>query len=184
MVSVDYRLAPENPYPAGPDDCEAAALWLIGDEARRRLGAPGPRAIGGDSAGGQLAAVTLLRLRDRHGITGAFGAAVLQYGCFDLSMTPSQRLWGERNLVLSGPIMIWFADQFLPRHDREQRRDPDISPLFADLSGMPPAIFTIGTAGSPARRHAVHGGALARRPATPPSSGSGRRRRTGSSRCR
>jgi acetyl esterase/lipase len=146
VVSVHYRLAPENPYPAGPDDCEAAALWLIGENGQAELSAPGPRAIGGDSAGGQLAAVTLLRLRDRHAITEAFEAAVFQYGCFDLSMTPSQRLWGERNLVLSGPIMMWFADQFLPRHDREQRRDPDISPLFADLSGMPPAIFTIGTA--------------------------------------
>lgn len=145
VVSVDYRLAPENPYPAGPDDCEAAALWLIGEHGEAALRARGPRAIGGDSAGGQLAAATLLRLRDRHGITGAFGAAVLQYGCFDLSMTPSQRLWGERNLVLSGPIMVWFSDQFLPAHDREARRDPDISPLFADLSGMPPAIFTIGT---------------------------------------
>ena len=70
---------------------------------------------------------------------------MLQYGCFDLSMTPSQRLWGERNLVLSGPIIAWFADQFLPGRDREQRRDPDISPLYADLAGMPPAIFTIGT---------------------------------------
>ena len=145
VVSVDYRLAPENPYPAGPDDCEAAALWLLGEEGQAAIGAPGPRAIGGDSAGGQLAAATLLRLRDRHGITGAFAAAVLQYGAFDLSMSPSQRLWGERNLVLSGPIIAWFADQFLPGREREQRRDPDISPLFADLSGMPPAIFTIGT---------------------------------------
>jgi acetyl esterase len=146
VVSVDYRLAPEQPYPAGPDDCEAAALWLLGDEGAAEVGASGPRAIGGDSAGGHLAAATLLRLRDRHGITGAFGAAVLQYGCFDLSMTPSQRQWGERNLVLSGPIIAWFADQFLPTHDREQRRDPDVSPLFAELSDMPPAIFTIGTA--------------------------------------
>src|SRR5690242_3709483 len=145
VVSVEYRLAPENPYPAGPDDCEAAALWLIGEEGRGALGASGPRGIGGDSAGAQLAAATLLRLRDRHGITGAFGAAVLQYGCFDLSMTPSQRLWGERNLVLSGPIIMWFSDQFLPAHDCEARRDPDISPLFADLTDMPPAIFTIGT---------------------------------------
>jgi acetyl esterase/lipase len=142
---VGYRLAPENPYPAAPDDCEAAALWLLGEEGKAMLGGVGELAIGGDSAGGHLAAVTLLRLRDRHGITGAFGAVVLQYGGFDLSMTPSQRLWGERNLVLSEPILNWFADQFLPMHDREQRRDPDISPLFADLSGMPPAIFTVGT---------------------------------------
>ncbi len=143
-VSVGYRLAPENPYPAGPDDCEAAALWLLSDSGREALGA-GPLAIGGDSAGAQLAVVTLLRLRDRHGITGAFAAAVLQYGGFDLSMTPSQRLWGERNLVLSGPIIRWFADQFVGAYDHEQRRDPDISPLFADLRGLPPAVFTVGT---------------------------------------
>lgn len=145
VVSVGYRLAPEHPYPAGPDDCEAAALWLLGSAGGQALGHGGILGIGGDSAGGHLAAVTLLRLRDRHGITGAFGAAVFQYGAFDLSMTPSQRLWGERNLVLSEPIIQWFAANFLPHHDLEQRRDPDISPLFADLARMPPAIFTIGT---------------------------------------
>jgi acetyl esterase len=145
VVSVGYRLAPENPYPAAPEDCEAAALWLVGDEGKATVGGASPLAIGGDSAGAHLAAVTLLRLRDRHGITGAFSAAVFQYGGFDLSMTPSQRLWGERNLVLSEPIISWFADQFLPARNREQRRDPDISPLFAELSGMPAAIFTVGT---------------------------------------
>lgn len=145
VVSVGYRLAPEHPYPAGPDDCEAAALWVVSDLGRETIGIEGPLAIGGDSAGGHLAVVTLLRLRDRHGIRGAFGAASLQYGAFDLSKTPSQRLWGERNLVLSGPIITWFGDQFLPDHDLEQRRDPDISPLFAELSDLPPAIFTIGT---------------------------------------
>jgi acetyl esterase len=145
VVSVGYRLAPEDPYPAAPDDCETAALWLLGEKGKATVGDASRLAIGGDSAGGHLAVVTLLRLRDRHGITGAFGATVLEYGGFDLSMTPSQRLWGERNLVLSGSIISWFADQFLPTHDREQRRDPDISPLFAELSGMPPAIFTVGT---------------------------------------
>jgi acetyl esterase len=145
VVSVGYRLAPENPYPAGPEDCEAAALWLLSDEGRASIDAPAPLAIGGDSAGGHLSAVTLLRLRDRHGITGAFGAAVLQYGGFDLSMSPSQRRWGERNLVLSTPIITWFLLQFLPHHDNEQRRDPGISPMYADLTGMPPAVFTVGT---------------------------------------
>ncbi len=145
VVSVGYRLAPEHAYPAAPDDCEAAALWLLGDAGRAAVGAAGPLAIGGDSAGAHLAAVTLVRLRDRHQIIRAFAAAVFQYGGFDLSMTPSQRLWGERDLVLSEPTMRWFTDQFVPTHDPEQRRDPDISPLFADLSDMPPAIFTVGT---------------------------------------
>jgi len=145
VVSVRYRLATENSYPAGPDDCEAAAVWLLSHARDPVIANGGLLAIGGDSAGAHLSVVTLLRLRDRHGISGAFGAAVLQYGGYDLSMTPSQRLWGERNLVLSGPIMNWFNDQFLPGRDREQRRDPDISPLFAELSQMPPAIFTVGT---------------------------------------
>jgi acetyl esterase/lipase len=145
VLSVGYRLAPEHPYPAGPDDCEAAALWLLSERSSAAAGATGKLAIGGDSAGAHLAAVTLLRLRDRHGITGRFGAAVLRYGQFDLSMTPSQRLWGDRNLVLSEPITRWFGDQFLPGRDLEQRRNPDISPLFADLSQMPAAIFTVGT---------------------------------------
>ena len=143
-MSVGYRLAPENPYPAGPDDCEAAALWLAQGEGRQ-LSNGGPLAIGGDSAGAHLSAVTLLRLRDRHGISDAFSAVAFQYGAFDLSLTPSQRQWGERNLVLSTPIIEWFGEQFLPGLDLEERRDPDISPLYAELSAMPPALFTVGT---------------------------------------
>jgi acetyl esterase len=143
-VSVDYRLAPEHPHPAAPDDCEDAALWLL-REGLSELGLPETAAIGGDSAGGHLSALTLLRLRDRHGVTGAFAAANLIYGAFDLSMTPSQRLWGERNLILSTPILHFFGDLFLPGLDDEARRDPDISPLYAPLHDMPPALFTVGT---------------------------------------
>jgi acetyl esterase len=144
VVSVEYRLAPENPYPAGPDDCEDAALWLL-EGGFAELGVPPVAAIGGDSAGGNLAAVTLLRLRDRHGITGAFAAANLLYGVFDLAMTPSLRSWGERALVLSTPIMEHFFTMFLPGMHDEARRAPDISPLYADLHDMPPALFTVGT---------------------------------------
>src|SRR5512133_1265062 len=143
-VSVDYRLAPEHPYPAACDDCEDAALWLL-REGFEALGLPPVATIGGDSAGGHLSAVTLLRLRDRHAITGAFAAANLIYGAFDLSMTPSQRLWGERNLILSTPILHYFGDMFLPGLSEEARRDPDISPLYAELHDMPPALFTVGT---------------------------------------
>jgi acetyl esterase len=143
-VSVDYRLAPEHPYPAGPDDCEDAALWLL-REGFDALGLPPVATIGGDSAGGHLSAVTLLRLRDRHEIVGAFAAANLIYGCFDMSMTPSQRNWGERNLILSTPTIEWFGAMFLPGMSAEARRDPDVSPLYADLRDMPPALFTVGT---------------------------------------
>jgi acetyl esterase/lipase len=140
VVSVDYRLAPEHPYPAGPDDCEAAALWLA-ENAQRELGSA-RLAIGGESAGAHLSAVTLLRLRDRHGIA-PFAAANLVYGCYELGFTPSVRRWGARNLVLSTPIIEWFTDHFAP--DRVDREGADASPLRADLRGLPPALFTVGT---------------------------------------
>lgn len=143
-VSVEYRLAPEDPFPAGPDDCEDAARWLV-DRGAEALGAPAWFAIGGESAGAHLSALTLLRLRDRHGISSAFRAANLVYGAFDLSKSPSVRRWGDRNLVLSNPIIDCFNDAFLPGRDLEARRDPEVSPLFADLRAMPPALFTIGT---------------------------------------
>ena len=184
VVSVDYRLAPENPYPAGPDDCEAAAVWLLSDEAQTLIGATGPRAVGGDSAGGQLAAVTLLRLRDRHGIMGAYGAAVLQYGGFDLSMSPSQRLWGDRNLVLSTPIIALVRRPVRARaharssaETRTSRRCSPISRECRRRSSRSAPRMPCSTTRCSWRR----GGA---RRVTSRSCGSGPRRRTDSCRCR
>ncbi len=142
VVSVGYRLAPEHPFPAGPDDCEAAARWLV-ENAGREFGA-GRLVIGGESAGAHLSALTLLRLRDRYGAAGAFCGANLVFGVYDLSMTPSSRNWGDRNLILSLPVLHWFNDLFTPGLTLEQRRDPAISPLYADLRGLPPALFTVG----------------------------------------
>lgn len=140
-VSVDYRLAPEHPYPAGPDDCEDAALWLLG-AAEAEFGTD-RLAIGGESAGGHLAAATLLRLRARHGTTG-FRAANLVYGAFDLGMTPSQRAFGDASrLVLRTVDILRFRAAFLP--EGTDPHDPDISPLYAGLNGLPPALFTVGT---------------------------------------
>jgi acetyl esterase len=140
VVSVEYRLAPEHPYPAGPDDCETAALWLV-ENAGREFGTDA-LTIGGESAGGHLAAVTVLRMRDRHGYTG-FRGANLVYGAFDLAMTPSQRQFGDTRLVLRTIDMHQFYNAFLPTVG--DRRVPDISPLYADLRDLCPALFTVGT---------------------------------------
>ena len=137
-VSVGYRLARH--YPAGPDDCEAAAVWLV-ENARREF-ASDRLAIGGESAGAHLCAVTLVRLRDRHGAT-PFCGANLVYGIYDLTFTPTVRNWGERILVLSTPVIEWFSNHFVP--DVSKRGAPDVSPLYADLRRLPPALFTIGT---------------------------------------
>ncbi len=139
-VSVEYRLAPENPYPAPPDDCESAALWLA-KNAQAEFGSE-VLAIGGESAGATLSAVTLLRMRDRHGFTG-FRAANLVYGAYDVSMTPSQKQFGNERLVLRTLDIEKFMGAYLP--GVTDLRHPDISPLYADLKGLPPALFTVGT---------------------------------------
>jgi acetyl esterase len=139
-VSVDYRLAPEHPYPAGPDDCEAAALWLVA-EGMKRFGAD-RFFIGGESGGATLAAATLLRLRDRHGLTPFRGANLIA-GCYDLGVTPSARLFGQERLVLTTRDIALFVRAYVPGD--VDVRSPDVSPLYADLAGLPPALFSVGT---------------------------------------
>ena len=143
VVSVEYRLAPEHPFPAGPDDCEAAARWLV-DRAAAEFGTE-RLLIGGESAGAHLTVLTLLRLRDRHGIAGAFRAANLVFGPYDLSMTPSQRSFGSRPLLSNTEALRGSYGLVTPGLTAEQRRDPGISPLFADLAGLPPARIVVGT---------------------------------------
>ena len=139
VVSVNYRKAPENPYPAGSNDCEAAALWLV-ENCSSEFGTE-KLIIGGESAGANLSVTTLLRMRDRHDYLG-FCGAVLNYGVYDLALTPSARRWGERNLILTTKLMKWFHEKYAPA---EKYSDPDLSPLYADLSGLPPALVTVGT---------------------------------------
>lgn len=139
-VSVAYRLAPDHPYPAAPDDCEAAALWLL-EEGGREFGAES-LILAGDSAGGHLAAVTALRLRARdHG--ARLRGMALAYGLYELTLTPSVQNWGDRLLVLNTRAVAWCRDQFVPRPDTWTL--PDVSPLRARLEGLPPALFMIGT---------------------------------------
>jgi acetyl esterase len=143
VVSVDYRLAPEHPYPAAQDDCEAAACWLI--EHTGDVFGSDRLLIGGESAGAHLAAVTLRRMRDKHHAVDRFLGANLVFGAYDLSRTPSQRGVGvpPGSDILDGTGFP--LDLFLPGMAEEQRRDSDVSPLYADLRGMPPALFTVGS---------------------------------------
>jgi len=134
VVSVQYRLAPEHRWPACAEDCEAAALWAL-----ETFG--GPLLIGGESAGGHLSAVTLIRLR-RRGLAERVAGVVLNYGCFDLRMTPSMANWGARYLILSTPVTGWFVRNLLPEGSAA---DPKVSPLLADLAGLPPALLQVGT---------------------------------------
>lgn len=142
IVSVDYRLAPEHPFPAGPDDCEAAAVWLV-EHAEAEYGSP-RLLVGGESAGAHLAALTLLRLRDRHDAVDRFVGANLVMGVYDVGGTPSQRGVGAGPDVLDPESIEFFTELFTPGLSTEERRDPEISPLHADLRDLPPALFTAG----------------------------------------
>ena len=139
MVSVDYRLAPEHPHPAALADCVAAMRWLVAN-GRRELGAA-RLIVAGESAGAHLAALALLALRDC-GEVEAVAAANLAYGVYDVSMTPSARRWGDQRIVISTPDLVFFAEQYAPS---ERHRKADVSPLYADLTSLPPALFTCGT---------------------------------------
>jgi acetyl esterase/lipase len=137
VAAPQYRLAPEHPWPACADDCEAAALWALEEF-------DGPLLIGGESAGAHLTAVTLVRLKAR-GLAGRVAGVVLNYGIFDLRMTPSMANWGPRNLILSTPTTLWFVNNLLPEGSDTDPADPAVSPLMADLTGLGPALFQVGT---------------------------------------
>jgi acetyl esterase/lipase len=129
VVSVDYRLAPEHPWPAAPDDCETVALWLA-ERAEARFGTS-RLLITGFSAGSTLAAATLIRLRDR-GVP-SFCGAVLQCGTYDLSaQTPAGRLIEDE----------YFLGAYAGH--APDRTNPDISPVFGGLAGLPPILMVIG----------------------------------------
>lgn len=132
VVSVDYRIAPEDPWPAAPDDCETAALWLI-EHAGARFGTT-RLTIGGFSAGSTLAVTTLLRLRDR-GLADRFAGAALQFGTYDLSgLTPAGRLIADE----------YFIEAYAGH--APDRTLPDISPVHGDLRGLPPLLMVVGSA--------------------------------------
>ena len=136
VVSVEYRLAPEHPYPAGADDCYAAIEWVAANAGE--LGVDADRiAVGGDSAGGNLAAVVALMARDRRGPTLQF--QLLVYPVTDALLSyPSIRENGV-GYMLTDDAMKWFVELYLGEHG--DPKDPLVSPIYAhDLAGLPTAL--------------------------------------------
>jgi acetyl esterase len=134
-VSVDYRLAPEHKFPAAPDDCYAATRWLAANAAD--FSADSERiAVGGDSAGGNLAAVVALMSRDRGG--PALVHQMLIYPVTDyLPATPSSQE-DAQGYFLTSDDMVWFWNHYV--RDQADGNNPYASPLRAmSLSGLPPA---------------------------------------------
>jgi acetyl esterase/lipase len=147
VLSVNYRLSPEHPYPAAIDD----GLAVVNAVLENGLDDVDPCQVmlGGESAGAYIALSLLLRLRDRGIHPNRFRGLSLVYGGYDLSTaTPSARGYRVTNTpdVMTPEETELIGSCFLPHTPLEQRRDPLISPVFADLSGLPPALLTVGAA--------------------------------------
>ena len=146
VVLVEYRLAPEHRYPAAVGDSFAALKWVdqhLSDIAGQEV----PLIVAGDSAGGNLAAVTAIRARDRGGPSIAL--QVLIYPVTDADFDRPSYTDPENDLLLTRDGMIWFWDHYLPESSR--RTEPEASPLHTEnLSGLPPDAIAMvdGSSGS------------------------------------
>lgn len=140
VVSVDYRLAVDTPVQGLMQDCLAAARWLLGEPEFAGL----PVIVVGESAGGHLATATLLALKQWPALLQRISGAVLYYGVYDLTGSPSVRAAGPDTLLLDGPGMVDALRLLTPGLSDEQRRQPPLSPLFGEVEGMPPALMFVG----------------------------------------
>jgi acetyl esterase len=141
VVSIDYRLAPEHPFPAGFEDCLAATKW-VGDNVGSLGGDPDRIVVGGDSAGGNFAATVALATRESG---PRLAAQFLIYPGVDFvedADYPSRQENAE-GYFLTAEDIVWFGEQYVPAGT--DPTDPRLSPIrAADLAGAPPAV--IGTA--------------------------------------
>lgn len=141
VTAVDYRLAPEHPWPAAVDDALAAWKWVHGHAGELGI-EPGRIGVMGDSAGGNLAAVLSLAARDR-GLPLPV-AQGLVYPAVDMEFTAASHATVGVGFGLERHIMEWFRAQYVP--EASHWRDPLVSPQHApDLAGLPPAL--VATAG-------------------------------------
>ncbi|WP_089938507.1 alpha/beta hydrolase [Candidatus Entotheonella palauensis] len=135
-VSVDYRLAPETKFPGASDDCYAATVWAA-QHAGELNGDASRLAVGGDSAGGNLAAAVSLMARDRQGPALAF--QLLIYPVTDRNFTTVSYIDNAEGYLLSKAGMEWYWDHYLSAPS--EASNPYAAPLqAADLSGLPPAL--------------------------------------------
>jgi acetyl esterase len=141
VISVDYRLAPEHKFPAAVDDAIAATKW-ISDNARS-LGIDASRlVVGGDSAGGNLAAVVAIAARDGKG--PAISGQVLIYPAIDFAMTHLSHREAETSILLTHSVFRWFSNHYL--NGTADIHDWRASPArVGELAGLPPAyVLTAG----------------------------------------
>lgn len=161
LISPEYRLAPENPFPAGPQDVYDVATYLV-DNSPSLYSGP-LKFVGGESAGSTLSMLTVLHLlKERPDF--AFQGVTFNYGLFDWSGSPSAGNW-TTPLVMKSINIKRFGDAYLGSRTPAERKDPAISPLYHEIFRypgshhqgeamvegekkkvkLPPALFMVGT---------------------------------------
>lgn len=138
VLSVDYRMAPEHVFPAAYDDSLAAVQWAHANAGMLNID-PAKITVGGDSAGGNLAAAVALGLRDS---AIKLRGQILVYPAVDLAMTGDYYGRFTKDLILTDETMRWFIDLYVPK--AEARKDWRASPLLAaSLKGLPPTLVLL-----------------------------------------
>ncbi len=137
VLLIDYRLAPEHPYPAAVEDATAAYRWLL-----RHGATPASTVIAGDSAGGGLTVAALVALREAGEALPAAGVCISPW--IDLEgIGASMTTRASVDPIVQRPSLVWFADLYLAGANP---RTPLAAPLYADLHGLPPLFIHVGTA--------------------------------------
>jgi len=145
-ISVDYRLAPEHPFPAGRNDVMVAIEWALDEAARRGTDRV---IVAGESSGAHLALCAVLELGPAALRARGLVGLSLAFGFFDVGLSPSARNWGDEFLALSTPWLQWFADQLVPDVPLDERGDPVYSPINAPndlVAALPPTFMIVGDA--------------------------------------
>jgi len=143
VMSPDYPLAPRTPFRDIIAACETALAWILSEGTRQCH--VSDVFLHGDSSGAHLCMTSALRCRSVPGFHCLKGM-VLFCGCYDLSGTASLRSAAADTLILNGPSLPSFLEHVTGGLSEQQRRDPAISPLYADLTGLPPVLLIVGSA--------------------------------------
>ncbi|MFN8353955.1 MAG: alpha/beta hydrolase fold domain-containing protein [Spirosomataceae bacterium] len=144
VISIDYKLAPENPIPNQINDCAEVIRWVL-KNGKVEFGTE-KIVLQGNSAGAHLAIAAALNVKGEGALDTRIVGFNLLYGLYDLSKTPSLRQIKETDLILSKHNLKQFWINSVELLNQNDLQNPALSPLYASLTGLPPVLFSVGTA--------------------------------------
>lgn len=144
VISIDYKLAPENPIPNQINDCADVIRWVL-QNAKTEFGVE-KIILQGNSAGAHLAVSSALNVKQSGVLDRRIVGFNLLYGLYDLNKTPSLRQVSDNDLILNKHNVAQFWLNSVNLLNQKDLQNPTLSPLYANLKGLPPALFSVGSA--------------------------------------